>query len=154
MKGSTEIITMLNELLAEEHSTYVQYTTHARITNAFGYKKLAEYLSERANDEKEHAIKLIDRILYLEGVPLFAEIGPVFVGNSVLEQFPIDKESELNLIAGYTEGIMLAMKLADLGTMCLLQCILQEEEKHLGDIESNIAQITQAGIENYLVVQI
>ena len=68
--------------------------------------------------------------------------------------FPFDQTSEINAISGYAEGIMLAMKLNDVGTMCLLQHILMEEEKHLGEIESAITQIVNSGIENYLIAQV
>lgn len=154
MKVAPEIITMLNVRLSEEHSAYVQYTTHARMCANWGYEKLTAYLTERANQEKEHALELIDRILYLEGVPLFAEITPVIVGNEVIEMFPVDKNAELGAIAGYTELIELTIEKKDFGTRKLAEHILEEEETHLNDIEANMAQITQSGIENYLAVQI
>lgn len=154
MKGSPEIITCLNGLLAAEHSAYVQYTTHARMCENWGYSKLVEYLTKRANDEKEHAIELIDRILYLEGTPCFAEITPVNVGNTALEMFPVDKEAELTAIADYTAAIELAVTNKDFGTRKLLEHILEEEEAHLNEIESTMAQITNSGIEMYLISQI
>lgn len=154
MKGSDKVISKLNELLASEHSAIVQYTTHAREMANFGYEKLVEYLTKRANDEKEHAQELIDRILFLEGVPLFERIDPVNVGITVLEMFPNDQTSEINAIAGYAELIELAVTEKDFGTRKLAEHILEEEETHLNDIEANIAQIVQMGISNYLSTQV
>lgn len=154
MKGSPEVIAMLNTRLAEEHAAIAQYATHSGVCENWGYKKLAAYIKGRAVQEMKHAGMLLDRILFLEGFPDLINLAPVNVGSSVLEMFPVDKEAELAAIAGYAEGIMLSMKNNDVGTMCLLQCILQDEEKHLDEIEQNIAQITQMGIEEYLPVQI
>lgn len=153
MKGTPEVITKLNELLAAEHAAYIQYITHARICENFGYKNLVEYLTGRANQEKEHAEELLDRILYLEGSPTTI-VSEVNVANIVIEMFPIDKEAELKAIADYISGIELAVANKDFGTRKLLEHILEEEEKHLNDIEANMSQITQSGIENYLSIQI
>jgi len=154
MKGSDKVISKLNSLLASEHSAIVQYTVHAREMANFGYEKLTEYITERMNQEKEHAQELIDRILFLEGIPLFENIDAVNVGSTVLEIFPNDQASEITAITGYTEGIEIAVAEKDFTTRALLEHILGEEEKHLSDIESNIYQITQMGIDNYLPVQI
>lgn len=154
MKVSPEIIDKLNSLLASEHAAYVQYITHARMLSNWNYKKLVEYLTNRAEQEREHALELIDRILYLEGTPLFSEISNVNVGTDVFEMFNFDKDSELIAISDYIEGIELAVKLRDFGTRKLLEHILEEEESHLSEIEANMIQIAQNGIENYLPVQI
>lgn len=154
MKVSPEIIEMLNQRLSEEHSAFVQYKTHASMCKNWGYEKLSNYINERAEQEKEHAQELIDRILFLEGIPIFEAIAPVIVGNDVIEMFPADQESELTAIAGYTELIDLCVANKDFGTRKLAEHILEEEEEHLNTIEGNIAQITKSGIENYLIVQI
>lgn len=154
MKVNPIIITTLNNLLASEHAAYVQYTTHAQMCKNWGYFKLAEYLTKRADDEKEHALELIDRILFLEGKPFFTGIDPVDVGNTVGEMFPVDKDSELKAIADYVEAITLAVENKDFGTRKLLEHILEEEEVHLNDIEMNMTQITNSGIDNYLAIQI
>lgn len=154
MKGDPKVIAKLNELLASEHAAIVQYSTHARMMANWGYDKLAEYITERTNQEREHAQELIDRILFLEGVPLFENIDAVNVGSTVLEMFPNDQTSEITAINAYTEGIELAVAEKDYTTRALLEHILGEEQKHLNDIESNIYQITQSGVDNYLIAQI
>lgn len=154
MKVSAEIISMLNKLLSAEHAAYVQYETHARMCENWGYKKLVEYLTERANQEREHTQELIDRIIFLEGIPIFYEIGEVLIGKEVFAMFEFDKKSELQAIVDYTEAIVLCEKEKDFGSRKILEHILEEEEKHLNDIEANFAQIEQAGYENYLSVQI
>lgn len=154
MKGDPRVIAKLNSLLASEHSAIVQYSTHARMVANWGYGKLVEYITERMNQEREHAQELIDRILFLEGVPLFQGIDPVNVGGTVLEMFPNDQTSEITAINAYTEGIELAASEKDYTTRALLEHILGEEQKHLNDIESAIYQITQSGVDNYLISQL
>lgn len=154
MKGNPEIITMLNDRLAEEHAAIVQYATHERMCLHCGYVKLAAYLKDRKESELEHANELIDRILYLGGNPMFAEIGEVFVEDKVMNQFEVDGKSELNAIAGYTEGINLCNANNDFGTRKLLERILEEEEQHLNDVESHMERISQMGIETYLSTQV
>jgi len=154
MKVDGSVINMLNTRLAEEHAAYVQYTTHAAMCANHGYKKLAAYIKERAEQEREHAQELIDRILFLEGTPIFEIIAPVNVGKDVIEMFPLDQTSEINAIAGYAEGINLCVANSDFGTRRLLEHILEEEESHLNRIEENITQIMNSGIENYLIAQI
>lgn len=154
MKVSPDIINMLNARLSEEHAAYVQYTTHASMCANNGYKKLAAYIKERAEQEREHAQELIDRILFLEGTPIFETVAPVNVGKDVVEMFPLDQTSEINAIAGYAEGINLCVANNDFGTRKLLEHILEEEEYHLNQIEENITQIVNSGVENYLIVQI
>lgn len=154
MKGNPEIITMLNERLAEEHAAIVQYGTHERICLHCGYNKLAAYLKERKESELEHANELIDRILYLGGNPMFAMITEVTTTDVITDQFVVDGKSELNAIAGYTEGINLCNANNDFGTRMLLEHILTEEELHLHDVESHMERITQLGVETYLSTQV
>lgn len=154
MKVDPVIINALNDRLAEEHAAYVQYTTHAAMCKNWGYSKLTEYFTKIANDEKEHAQELIDRILYLDGVPLFENITAVNVGSEIIEMFPKDKKAEIVAIAGYIELISLCVANKDFGTRKLAEHILEEEEEHLSDIEAIEKQITLSGIENFLVVKI
>ena len=154
MKGDPKVIAKLNSLLASEHSAIVQYSVHARIVANLGYGELVEYITERMNQEREHAQELIDRILFLEGVPLFENIDAVNVGSTVLEMFPNDQTSEITAITAYTEGIELAVAEKDYTTRALLEHILGEEQKHLSDIESNISQIIKSGIEIYLMAKV
>ena len=153
MKTAPEILTMLNDRLIEEHAAAVQYRSHAAMCKNWGYFKLADYLNTRANQELEHAAELQDRILYLGG-NVSGLTNDVVLAETVTETFTLDKESELTAIAGYIEGIQLACEHKDYGTRRLLEHILEEEETHLNDIETNMSQITQMGIECYLSVQV
>ena len=154
MKGNPEIITMLNERLAEEHSAIQQYSAHAAMCKNWGYEKLVSYLLKRAETEIEHSKELMDRILYVEGTPDVTKMGIIEIGETVSDIFLMDKEAELLAVAGYTEGIELSLSLKDYGTQTLLQHILSEEENHLSEIEQNVSQIMQAGIGPYLAMQI
>lgn len=153
MKSSPEIIAMLNKRLAEENAAVIQYRAHAAMCKNWGYFKLASYIGTRAQQELEHAEELQARILYLGGEVL-TEVAPINVGNTVSELFVPDKESELAAIAGYIEGIELAIENKDFGTRNLLEHILEEEENHLHEIEFNMTQIMQMGIESYLSVKV
>lgn len=153
MKGDPKVIAKLNDLLAAEHAAYIQYSTHARMVANWGYEKLVEYLTKRANDEKEHANELLDRILFLEGLPTTV-VSEIKTGDTVLEMFPLDKEAEIIAVADYCEGIEIAVACKDFGTRKLLEHILEEEERHLNDIEANVYQITNSGLDDYLAVQI
>ena len=154
MKGNPDIIAALNSLLAAEHAAFIQYDTHSRMCANWGYSKLVEYLTKRSNDEKEHAKELIDRILFLEGSPVFESLNTVNIGAEVIDMFPLDKEAEITAIADYAAAIELALAKNDYGTRKLLEHILEEEEGHLNEIEANITQINNSGIETYLGFQI
>jgi bacterioferritin len=154
MKGDPEIIAMLNARLADEHAGIVQYVTHAGMLDNWGYARLAAYILDRAKSEMRHAGLVLDRILFLDGTPDLAIIHAVNIGADVEEMFANDQDKELTAIAGYTEGVDLAVKLKDFGTRDLMEKILIEEDDHLNVIEGNITQIGQIGINSYLAVQI
>ena len=154
MKGNPVVIAKLNELLASEHAAIQQYRTHAAMCENWGYRKLAVYLYERAYDEQEHAKELTDRILFLGGIPNLFEYGEYALGDNVFEMFAMDREAELIAVALYTEAVDVANEHKDYTTRVLMEHILGEEESHLNVIEENITQITNSGIENYLIVQV
>jgi bacterioferritin len=154
MKGNPQIIDMLNARLSNEHAAIIQYTTHAAMLANWGYDKLAEYVMGRARAEMKHADALLDRILFLEGQPNFVAIDPLHVAGDVAGMFANDHAAEMTAIAGYAEGVELAISLRDFGTRDLMETHLTEEESHINAIEGNLSQIGQMGIQNYLPVNI
>lgn len=154
MKGDPKIIAFLNERLAAEHAGIVQYVTHSAMCENWGYEKLSTYILARAKEEMKHAGMLLDRILFLEGVPELINVGTVTIASDVGQMFEFDHVTEVDAIAGYAEGIDLAVECKDFATRKMLELILDEEDKHLNVIENNISQIDQMGIANYLPVQI
>lgn len=154
MKGDPKVIQMLNDRLSAEHAGVVQYVTHAAMCENWGYEKLAKYISNRAREEMKHISMIMDRILFLEGIPTLINIGSVEVGDNVGQMFLNDQIQEKNAITGYTEGVDISVECKDFATRKLMELILEEESNHMNIIEANIAQIVQMGIDNYLPVQI
>jgi bacterioferritin len=154
MKGSSEVIEVLNELLTAELTVINQYFIHAKMCENWGYERLATKVREESLDEMRDAETLIERILYLEGTPNLQRLNPVGVGETVAEQFELDLEQERAAVARYNRAILLAGEHSDFGTREILEGILRGEEEHLDWLESQIELIRQVGLENYLATQI
>lgn len=154
MKGNSQLVKKLNELLADELSAINQYMVHAEMCEDWGYGKSHESVEKRAIDEMKHAEKLIARIIFLEGRPTVSKLNPIHIGPDVQTQLKNDLKSELDAIKDYNDAIKLAVKVGDNGSRELLGSILHDEEEHLDWIETQLDQIKQMGLENYLVEQI
>ena len=153
MKGSEKIIAKLNELLSLELAAINQYIVHAEMNDNWKYNRLHESIEGRAKEEMKHASMLISRILFLEGKPIVEPIAPVHVGESVPVQFHADLAAEMNSINTYASGIMLAEQLLDYDTRDIFQSILKDEQKHVNYLESQLIQISNMTLENYLSTQ-
>jgi bacterioferritin len=154
MKGNEKIIEKLNFLLADELTAISQYMVQAEMCANWRYKELAEAIEKRAIDEMKHAEKHIERILFLEGMPVVSELNKMHIGENVEAHHKNDWESENGAIQGYNEGIKLAVKVGDNGTREMLESILKDEEEHIDWIEAQLDQIKQMGIQVYLSEQI
>lgn len=154
MQGDPEIIDLLNEVLAAELTAINQYFVHAKMCENWGYERLAAVNRRESIDEMHDAEAVIERILYLEGVPNMQRMNPVLVGESVPEQFSVDIELERAAIERYNRGIALCVAKGDNGTRELLERKLVGEEEHLDWLESQLTLIEQVGLENYLAGQI
>ena len=153
MKGNQKIIDMLNFLLADELTAVSQYMVHAAMCDNWGYKKLHALIEKRAIEEMKHADLLIDRILFLEGVPVVNALNKMHIGADVKVQFDNDHLSETGAIKGYNDGIRLAVEVGDNGSRALFESTLKDEERHIDWLEAQLDQIAQMGIGNYLVEQ-
>lgn len=154
MKGNERVIEQLNVRLAEELTAINQYMVHAEMCENWGYMKLYSLIRERSIVEMKHAEKLIERILFLEGRPIVSRLDPIHIGGEVPKMHQFDHASEETAIRGYNESIRIAVELGDNGTRDLLQSILENEESHINDIEAQLDQIAQLGVQNYLVAQV
>ena len=154
MKGNDKLIEKLNGLLAEELTAINQYVVHGEIDGDWGYERLHEVVEKRGIDEMKHAEMLIERILFLEGMPIVSELNKLFIGDNVEKQFKNDWQAEIDAIKSYNEGIKLARTVGDNGTEQLMKQILKDEEDHLDWLESQQEQIKQIGIQNYLAMQV
>ena len=154
MKGDNAVIKLLNEILTGELTAINQYFLHARMCKDWGYEKLAGKVRNESIDEMKHAQELIDRILLLEGVPNVQRLGPVSIGETVLEQLKNDLELENQAIPRLRNGIQICNQANDHGTRELLEHILVNEEEHVDWLESQLYMIKEVGVENYLSEQI
>jgi len=154
MKGQEKIIEQLNMRLAEELTAINQYMVHAEMCDNWNYEQLHKMIEKRAIDEMKHAEKLIARILFLEGRPIVSNLNKIHIGAEVPKMHENDRLAEESAIQGYNESISLAVELGDNGTRELFESILKEEESHIDLIEAQLDQISQMGIQNYLVEQI
>ena len=154
MKGQQAVIDVLNQVLTAELTAVNQYFVHAKMCRNWGYMRLADYIKKESIDEMKHADSLIERILYLEGVPNLQRLNKVNVGETVPEQLKLDLEVEREAVARLNEGMKLCRDLADNGTEDLLRHILVAEEEHADWIEAQLSLIDQIGVANYLAQQI
>ena len=154
MKGNKQIIEELNTLLADELTAVNQYIVHSEMCQNWGYKQLHDIIKQRAIGEMKHAEKLIERILFLEGVPTVDNLNKISIGKNIEEQFKNDHNAEEEAIAAYNDAIRLAVESFDDGTAALLRSILHDEEEHLDWLEIQLEQINQVELQNYLLEQI
>lgn len=153
MKGQDSVIDILNGLLADELTAINQYMVHSSICDDWMYKELHEAIEKRAITEMKHAEKLIDRIIFLEGMPVVSKLNKINIGNDVERQLKNDLNAELDAVKSYNHGIRFAVEQGDNGTRELLEVILTDEEDHVNWIEAQLTQINQMGVQNYLVEQ-
>ncbi|MEW6716236.1 MAG: bacterioferritin [Chloroflexota bacterium] len=154
MKGNEKVIDRLNARLSEELAAINQYMVHAEMCANWGYGHLYEAIEGRAIEEMKHAEKLIERILFLEGVPIVSKLAKIHIGADVEAQHGNDRTAEEMAIKSYNDDIRYATEVGDNGTRELLESILKDEEKHIDWLEAQLDQIAQMGIQNYLVEQI
>ncbi len=154
MKGNQKVIDYLNFLLSDELTAVSQYMVHAEMCANWGYKELAEHTEKRAIEEMKHAEKHIARILFLEGKPIVSQLGKISIGSDVQTQLNNDHAAEEGAIKAYNEGIKLCTEMADNGTREMLEDILGDEEEHIDWLEAQLDQISQMGLQLYLVEQL
>lgn len=153
MKGNEKLLTVLNELLADELTAISQYVVHSEMCENWGYDKLHDAIQKQAREEMHHAEWLIQRILFLDGVPVVSKLNPMKIGKSVLEMVSNDQEAEVAAVRSYNAAIRLGHEVQDQATADLLTKILTMEEGHVDWAEQQRTQIEQMGLENYLTNQ-
>jgi bacterioferritin len=154
MKGNAKLIEALNDILTSELTSVNQYFVHAKMCANWGYKYLAEKNREESIGEMKHADELIERILFLDGVPNMQRLYKVKVGETVPEQLKLDLAVEVEAVARLNKAIALAVDVGDNATRDLLEDILESEEEHIDWLESQLNLIEQVGVQNYLAQQI
>ncbi|WP_116999540.1 bacterioferritin [Desertimonas flava] len=154
MKGHDDIIELLNEVLTGELTAINQYFLHAKMCDNWGYKRLAHTIRDESIDEMKHAEALVERVLYLEGVPNLQRLSPLKIGETVPEQLTNDLAVEMAALKRLNDGIALCVSRGDNGTRELLADILTDEEHHVDWLETQLESIAQIGLENYLSQQL
>jgi bacterioferritin len=154
MRSTPEIIELLNDVLTAELTAINEYFIHAKMQENCGYLRLAAKTRDESVDEMKHAERVIDRILYLEGVPNLQRLGSVRVGESVPEQIRLDLDLEHAALERFNRGIALAREAGDNGTRELLEELLVSEEEHTDWLETQLALIEALGEVNYLTQQL
>ena len=154
MKGDPAIIDLLNEVLTNELTAVNQYFLHARMVENWGYERLYEKFRHESIDEMKDADSLIERILYLEGLPNLQRLGKINIGENVPEMLKLDLDVEKNAIATLNRGIELSRKKGDNGSAELLEDILEGEEEHANWLEAQLTLVDQVGAAGYLAEQI
>jgi bacterioferritin len=153
MKGTPEILALLNERLSEELTAISLYMVHSEMCANWGYDKLHEAFEKQAIDEMKHAEMLIGRILFLEGAPTVTKLQPMKVGTTVEEMVVADEDAERDAIKAYNATIAAAVAHADNGTRELIAKILLDEERHVDWAEMQRELIRQMGLQNYLATR-
>jgi bacterioferritin len=154
VKAGKLVIEALNDVLTAELTAINQYFLHAKILQHLGYLRLGAKVRAESIDEMKHADQLIERILYLEGVPNVQKLGRIRIGETVPEMFASDLALEQEAIPRLNAAIALCVEQADNGTRALLEEILTSEEDHLDWIETQQGLMEQLGLPAYLAEQL
>src|SRR5687768_10313317 len=153
MKGDPQVIEALNDLLTAELTAINQYFVHAKMCSNWGFKRLASKKREESIEEMKHADTVIERILYLDGIPNMQRMFPVKVGEEPIEQHKLDLALEVDAAQRLNRGIALAVSKGDNGTRELLEKILVQEEDSIDWHETQLHLVKELGRENYLAEQ-
>src|SRR5688500_15421284 len=154
MRGHDDIIELLNEVLTAELTSVNEYFVDAKMLANWGYERLSEHFYDESIDEMKDADELIERILYLDGVPNLQRLGAVRVGETAVEKLELALDVEKEAITRLNDGIARCTAAGDHGSRELLEKILDGEEEHADWIETQLAAIERTGLENYLAQQL
>jgi bacterioferritin len=153
MKGNDEVVAVLNRALYNELIAINQYFLHSRMLRNWGVKRLAEYEYKESLDEMRHADKLVERILFLDGLPNLQDLGKLLIGEDIEELLRCDLKLEQDALPTLREGIAICEKHADYNSRELLEEILDSEEEHIDFLEAQFELIKRMGLQNYVQLQ-
>ena len=154
MKGDAKVIEHLNKALYNELIAINQYFLHAKMLKNWGLKELAEHEHHESIDEMKHADKLSERILFLDGLPNFQNLGKLRIGENPLELLKADLALELEALPTLKDAIAYCEQVGDYVSRDLFAGILESEEEHIDWIETQLGLIERLGVQNYLLAKI
>ena len=151
MKGDATVIEHLNKVLKNELTAISQYFLHSKMYKDWGLSKLGDYEHGESVDEMKHADVLIERVLFLEGLPNLQDLGKLRIGENVQEMLQCDLDLELDAIPDLRAGIAYCESHKDYVSRDLFDAILKSEEEHVDFLETQLDLIDKMGLENYLL---
>jgi len=153
MKGDPKVVEYLNRALTNELTAINQYFLHAKMFQHWGYKELAEHTRKESFDEMKHADRLIERILFLEGLPNLQDLDKLLVGENVPEALECDLKLEMAGHPLLKEAIACSEAAGDYVSREIFERILESEEEHIDWLETQLDLIKEVGVQNYLQSQ-
>jgi len=153
MKGNPKVIAVLNEALHEELVAISQYFLHAEMCENWHYHKLSGFIKKQSIDEMRHAEKIIERILFLDGIPNLSDGLSLKIGSNVRDQLNADLKLEIGAVAMYNKAVEVARVEGDNASRELFETLLKDEEMHVDWLEAQMHQISEVGYERYLTQQ-
>ncbi len=153
MKGDPQVLQLLNTVLRNELTAINQYFLHAKQFDHWGVSKLAKYERDESITEMKHADRIIERILFLEGLPNLQDLDPLLIGENVKEALECDLKLELKALGDFRAAVTHCESVKDYVTREMLEEIMHAEEKSIDFIEMQFDLIKQIGIENYIQLQ-
>jgi len=154
MQGDPRIIDLLNQVLRKELTGINQYFIHSRMCKNWGYAVLAKHGYDESVDEMKHADKIIERVLFLDGVPNLSDYDPILIGADVRQQLANDLSLEMAALQVLRPGVQLCLEAGDHASRELLEHIVEDEERHVDWIEAQLHKIQEVGYQGYLAQQI
>ena len=153
MKGNETVIDYLNKALRHELTAVSQYWLHYRLLDDWGFSKMAAKWREESIEEMEHADKLIERILFLEGHPNLQQLDPLMIGQNITEILQCDLKAEISARALYLEARQACVEAGDIMSMKLFEGLIGDEEGHIDFLETQINLLESLGLEKYSQLQ-